>query len=66
MSKKPSALDAKARRKERDRIDKAAKRRAAGALPRAVYEANSLSRTKPWQAMGISRRTFERRRKAKP
>jgi hypothetical protein len=40
-----------------------AKRRAEGKKPRADYEAGSLSRIKPWQAQGISRRTWERRRK---
>jgi hypothetical protein len=38
-------------------------RAANGAKPRTVYEANSLSRTKPWERDGISRRTWERRRK---
>lgn len=38
-------------------------RRAAGAIPRADYLAkNRLSRSKPWQQEGISRRTWERRR----
>jgi hypothetical protein len=50
---------AKARRRERDRLRAAEKRKANGATPRA----NSLSQTKPWQEMGISRRTYERRQK---
>jgi len=50
---------AKARRRERDRLRAAEKRRANGATPRA----NSLSQTKPWEEMGISRRTYERRQK---
>jgi hypothetical protein len=37
-------------------------RRAKGVKPRAVYLETSLSRTKPWEAEGISRRTWERRR----
>jgi hypothetical protein len=37
-------------------------RRAEGIKPRAVYLETSLSRTKPWEAEGISRRTWERRR----
>jgi hypothetical protein len=41
-----------------------AKRRAEGKKSRAEYEASSLSRTKPWEAEGISRRTWERRRRA--
>lgn len=28
------------------------------ALPRAEYEANSISRAKPWEALGISRTTW--------
>lgn len=55
---------AKDRRRERDRLAKAEKRRAEGAVPRSVYEANSLSKTKPWEQMGITRRTYERRRAA--
>jgi hypothetical protein len=54
---------AKERRREQDRLSKAEKRRAKGATPRDVYEANSLSRTKPWEAEGISRSTYDRRRK---
>jgi hypothetical protein len=42
--------------KERER------RRAQGVKPRLAYEQNSLTRTKPWKAEGISRKTWERRR----
>lgn len=35
-----------------------------GSVPRAVYEAQSLSSAKPWEKQNISRRTWERRRKA--
>jgi uncharacterized membrane protein len=45
---------AKARERERQR------RKAAGAVPRE----QSLSRTRPWEAEGISRSTWERRRRA--
>jgi hypothetical protein len=39
------------------------RRRTRGIKSRAEYLANNaLSRTKPWEAMGISRRTWERRR----
>lgn len=34
------------------------------ATPRHQYEANSLSRKQPWEAMGISRSTWYRRKKA--
>jgi hypothetical protein len=33
------------------------------AQPRAEYEAQSLARSKPWEAEGISRMTWYRRRK---
>jgi hypothetical protein len=39
-----------------------AKRRISGMVSRAEYEEKSLSRTKPWVAEGICRRTWERRR----
>ena len=45
-------------RKVRDKDQKAAKRRAEGAKPHA----ESAARTKPWEAEGISRRTYYRRR----
>jgi hypothetical protein len=54
---------AKDRRRERDRQRAAAKRKANGMKPRTEYEARSLSKTKPWEQLGISRRTWERRRK---
>jgi hypothetical protein len=50
-----------ARRRERARLRDQERRRSAGAKPRAEYEAQSISRSKPWQAMGISRRTWYRR-----
>jgi hypothetical protein len=51
-----------AKKRERDRERARAKRVAKGAVPREQYLAGALSRAKPWEAMGISRRTFERRR----
>ncbi len=36
-------------------------RRNAGAIERAVYEADSISRAKPWVALGISRATWYRK-----
>jgi hypothetical protein len=39
------------------------KRRAAGVQPRAKYEAYSLSATKPWRGLGMSRRTWYRQNK---
>jgi hypothetical protein len=46
----------KARRRQRDQLLKAAERRRPGAKPGAEYEATSLSRTKPWERLGMSRR----------
>jgi hypothetical protein len=54
--------DRKEIRKIRDKIKKEQKRRAAGVRPRSEYEATSLSRTKPWRAVNLSRRTWERHR----
>lgn len=33
------------------------------AVPREEYEANSISRAKPWEAMGMSRATWYRKGK---
>lgn len=41
--------------RERDRDRHTARRRAAGVVDRATYEAGSLSRTRPWEALGMSR-----------
>jgi hypothetical protein len=57
----PTAERAK-RRKRRAREVKAAARRAAGAKSRTEYEAASIARTQPWIIIGISRRTWYRRR----
>jgi hypothetical protein len=46
---------------ERDRGER--RRRTAGAIDRQTYEANSLSRQRPWEAERV-RRTWERRREA--
>ena len=55
--------DMEAARRERARVRGAAKRRAKGVKPRAKYESESLARTQPWKAQGISRATWFRRRK---
>jgi hypothetical protein len=47
-------------RKEKARSRKAAARRAAGRMPRAEYEGQSIAKVKPWEAEGISRRTWYR------
>lgn len=46
--------------KERHRERARARRRTKGAKPRAEYEANSANRTRPWEAAGMSRRTWYR------
>lgn len=51
------------RRKRADRANKQNRRRAESAIPRFEYEANSLAKTRPWEAVGISRATWFRRRK---
>jgi hypothetical protein len=51
-------------KRARDRARQEQKRRSGGRVPRASYEAASLTRLKPWLAEGISRRTWERRRDA--
>jgi hypothetical protein len=59
---------AKIRKRDADRQRAALKRAKArakpGAVTRAEYLAKSLSRMQPWEAEGVSRRTWERRRKA--
>jgi len=52
-------------RRERERARSERRRRAAGAVDRQTYEANSLSRQRPWEAAGVGRRTWEQRRKAR-
>lgn len=52
------------RRQERRTAMRRAKRRSEGVRNREQYEGWSLSRTKPWEKLGISRRTWERRRDA--
>jgi len=54
------------RKRENDRISASRKRAKAGAKTRSEYEENSLSRSKPWVAEGISRSTwYERKKQAK-
>ena len=47
--------------REKNRIASERRRRKKGAKPRAQYEAESTSQTKPWEAQGISRRTWYRK-----
>lgn len=52
--------------RERDKERHTARRRAAGAVDRATYEANALSRQKPWEALGMSRASWHRAGKPTP
>lgn len=54
------------RRRDRAKLRKQMLRRAAGAKPRAQYEANSINRTKPWIALGMSRAAWYRAGKPAP
>jgi hypothetical protein len=56
----------KARRHHRARDGDELRRRRKGAKPRADYEANSISRTKPWLALGMSRASWYRAGKTTP
>lgn len=62
MTKEERKQARRLRQRQRDR----ARRRARGAKPRTEYETNSISRTRPWLAEGISRRTWYRRRGTSP
>lgn len=53
----------KERRKQADKVYQAKKRRNAGSVRREHYEGEALSKTKPWEKLGICRRTWERRQK---
>jgi hypothetical protein len=52
----------RARRRALDRAWRQQQRRRQGAKPRAQYEAESVSQTKPWLAAGVSRATWYRNR----
>jgi hypothetical protein len=45
---------------ERDRKRQEARRRAAGVVDRHTYESTSMSRQKPWEALGMSRASWYR------
>ena len=63
--KRQRTIERKERKREKDRIRKAIKRRARGAISREEYLAESLSRSRPWEREGFkTRRTWERRRVA--
>jgi hypothetical protein len=61
-----SEEEARKWRKAKERERRRQLRQLRGGKSRAEYEAQSKSKTKPWLALGISRRTWERRRDASP
>jgi hypothetical protein len=63
MTKRQRANARKQRKREQDRAKKEARRRERGAPNREQYRAESLSQTRPWEQEGISRSTWERRRR---
>lgn len=66
VSKGQRARIQKKKRRDRDRHRKAIQRKLAGAVSRAEYLAQSLSQTKPWEAFGVCRRTWEKRGRPSP
>src|SRR5438552_4744026 len=65
VTKEERAVRRKLRKRERDRKRAEQRRREQGMQTRAAYLANSLSTVRPWEAEGISRRTWQRWRKSK-
>ena len=59
-----SEEELKERARELDRMRKALKRREERAKPRRIYESEGAAKTEPWKALGISRRTYYRRKEA--
>ncbi len=60
------AAERKRRRRAQQRQRMERLRRARGAVAREQYEESSASRLKPWEAFGVSRRTWERHGKPVP
>jgi hypothetical protein len=56
------AAERKEKRRERDRKRQAQKREEKRGQTREQYEASSISKAKPWEAAGVSRRTWYRKR----
>jgi hypothetical protein len=54
-----------AKRKAKGRQREEARRRAVGAKPRHEYEADSVTKRRPWEALGMSRRSWYRAGKPK-
>jgi hypothetical protein len=64
VSKAARSRMARQRKRERDRQRQSANRKAGGYKPRSEWLDGSLTKTRPWEADGVSRRTWERRRDA--
>ncbi len=56
----PKTIVSQAEAAERHRKREEARRRAAGAVDRETYEQSSLTRQKPWEALGMSRASWYR------
>lgn len=61
-TRRERALARKQRKRFKDRVRSAIKRRTRGAISREEYLAESLSRSRPWEREGVSERTWYRRR----
>ncbi len=61
-----TAADRKEARRLAKQQSKQTMRRSSGAIPRGEYLASSTQHQQPWQALGISRRTWYRRRGTGP
>ncbi len=64
VAKKDRAKLQAQHRRERDKARKTTIRRKRGSMTRAAYEANSASRRKPWDQLGMSRSKYYRHRRA--
>lgn len=61
VSKSEREAAAAVKKRERDRQSQADKRRAEGRVDRATYLEKAATANRPWEEMGICRRTWERR-----
>jgi hypothetical protein len=63
VSRAQRQILSKQKKRQRDKIRAAEKRRIAGKQTRSEYRATSLTATRPWEISGVSRRTWEREQK---
>jgi hypothetical protein len=64
VTKAERARRRRQQKRERDKKRAEQRRREQGVRPRSEFLASSLSASRPWEKEGISRRTWERRRKS--